>query len=116
MWKMVVAVLSPLACLLFGWVKGSSSRKKLDEAKAGKVAAESRAVKAEKEESAVSAAASLSTTAREAVKDSDLSAEEMESQLEDASNRGDLDMAIRIARQQAERAREFAEKVKELEG
>lgn len=120
MWKLVLVLVVPLAGMLVGWVKGRRSgsckleaenvtlRNQLSKAKSdARVAAE--------EADAVANAVHAGAVARHAQDGSAKATEDLERQLEHASDTGDIDALLGIAKAQYERAEQFRRKLEDEE-
>lgn len=106
MWKLLAAVLVPIASLLWGWLKGRSSGKEKAEAKARVAVADatSEANKAKAsaaaevaKNTAVHAAITLATQVAASKAESQEYAESVEQEIQTASDTGDIDALIAIA-------------------
>ncbi len=117
MWKLVVTILIPVFSTLFGLLKGraigkqqaeSAARKAIadatSEANKAKASASAEAMKNE----AVHAAIALATQVAASKVKSQEHAESVEQEIQAASDTGDIDALVAIARRQKERADQFA--------
>lgn len=116
MWKIILTAAATLFCALLGVVNGKLRAKDKETATARTETAKAQAetVAAKAETATAKETAAVTTKAAEAVTSiPETTRPDVSGQITDASNRGDMDTLIRIARSQLERADKLA---KQTEG